>query len=150
MMPGQEITAPPRVGEFVHCATARRNGGRSGCAPTAGFTLVELLLVIVILGLLAAIAIPKFANTKEKAYDAAVVSDLRSAFVAIEADYADNQAYPPTLADTDFQPSPGVTFTRWDLENGGSTVHIHAEHAQSRHLYHTKYPSDPLFDQRNK
>ena len=49
-----------------------------------GFTLIELLIVVVIIGILAAIAIPKFANSKEKAYIAAMKSDLRNILTAQE------------------------------------------------------------------
>ena len=58
-----------------------------------GFTLIELLIVVVIIGILAAIAIPKFASTKEKAYLAAMKSDLRNGATAEEGYFADNQMY---------------------------------------------------------
>jgi prepilin-type N-terminal cleavage/methylation domain-containing protein len=55
-----------------------------------GFTLIELLIVVVIIGILAAIAIPKFAGTKDKAYVAAMKSDLRNLATYEEQYAADN------------------------------------------------------------
>ena len=68
-----------------------------------GFTLIELLIVVVIIGILAAIAIPKFATTKEKAYVAAMKSDLKNLATAQESYFSDNNTY-ATLAQIQLAP----------------------------------------------
>ena len=78
---------------------------------TKGFTLIELLIVVVIIGILAAIAIPKFANTKQKAYIAAMKSDLRNLVTAEESYFADNVTYTTSTTSVNFTPSTGVTVT---------------------------------------
>src|SRR5215468_4673198 len=59
----------------------------------AGFTLVELLVVVAILGILAAIAIQAMARYRQQAYDAAAIHDLANAVKAEEAYYATYEVY---------------------------------------------------------
>lgn len=62
-----------------------------------GFTLIELLVVVAIIAILAAIAIPQFASYRTKSYNSTAQSDLRNIKTALEAYFADNQAYPDQL-----------------------------------------------------
>jgi type IV pilus assembly protein PilA len=105
-----------------------------------GFTLIELLVVILIIGILAAIAIPAFLNQRNKAYDSAAKSNLRTAATAEETYATDNNGtYAPTTntasagdALVSIEPtltnkpyvtgtgsSTGYTLTSTSLGNGG-------------------------------
>ncbi|AZR73573.1 hypothetical protein BBF96_09330 [Anoxybacter fermentans] len=63
-----------------------------------GFTILELLVVIVIIGILAAIALPKFSGVREDANIAVSKSNLKSLQTAIERYKLDNSVYPDQLA----------------------------------------------------
>jgi type IV pilus assembly protein PilA len=58
-----------------------------------GFTLIELMIVIAIIGILAAIAIPQFSAYRTRSFNAAAAADIRNAATAQEAYFVDNQSY---------------------------------------------------------
>jgi prepilin-type N-terminal cleavage/methylation domain-containing protein len=87
-----------------------------------GFTLVELLIVVVIIGLLASIAIPKFSATKDKAQMASMRGDLRNLATAQEAYQAEHAVYysgTVPSAQLLYSPSPGVEITITEANASG-------------------------------
>ena len=83
-------------------------------AGDGGFTLLETLAVMVIIGLLAAITVPQIAKWREKAYITSLKTDARNVANAIEASYVDNERYPTSgestaLFATDVKLNPGNT-----------------------------------------
>src|SRR5207247_8677350 len=96
----------------------------------------DQLIVVLIICILAAIAIPKFANTKEKAYLATEKSDLRNLITAEESYFGDNTAYTTALPATMYATSTGVTGPT--ITVAGSNVTAWASHTQttrSRAIY---------------
>ena len=75
------------------CMTTGQQVGARPALAQAGFTLVELLVVVAIIGILAAIAMQAMARYRAQAYDAAAIHDLANAVKAEEAYYATNEAY---------------------------------------------------------
>jgi len=59
-----------------------------------GFTLIELMIVIAIIGILAAIAIPQFSKYRAKSYNTASVSDTKNIKTDLEAYYSEWDTYP--------------------------------------------------------
>ena len=88
-------------------------------ARNSGFTLVELMVVVVVLGVLVAIAIPKFSNTNAKAIDASMKSDLRNLASAQEGYYYTNSVYTTVVPNLNYLSSPGVTITIPEATAGG-------------------------------
>jgi general secretion pathway protein G len=64
-----------------------------------GFTLVELLIVMSILGILAAISVPSYRKHQLKARETVLSEDLYQMRRSVDAFYADNGRYPDTLED---------------------------------------------------
>lgn len=64
-----------------------------------GFTLIELMIVVIIIGILAAIAVPSFSSASEDAKKSRIRADLRTLESALTLYHAENDSYPAALSD---------------------------------------------------
>jgi type IV pilus assembly protein PilA len=79
-----------------------------------GFSLIELLVVVAIIGLLAAIAIPQFLSYRARAVDSQMKSDLKNAALAMDSYFAEKKEYPTSVAaiiSVGFNQTEGVALT---------------------------------------
>ena len=96
----------------------------------AGFTLIELMIVIAIIGILAAIAIPQFSAYRKRSFNSAAQADIRNAATAQEAYYVDHQEYADgtsTITGTTFglYLSEGVTMSATGSGGGYTLISYH-------------------------
>ncbi|GAB3598958.1 hypothetical protein GCM10027586_01340 [Kineococcus gypseus] len=116
--------------------TGGRSAPAAGGGRDAGFALVELLVVMVVIGVLAAIAVPVMVEQRRKAADAGLKTDLRALAEAQETHYTDFQAYlpvaptsTPTVVDAiDLSPGNSVSVT---LNAGGSAYCVLASNPRA-------------------
>lgn len=86
-MAGQNVSARCHQMDLI----ANRRGART----RGGFTLVEIMIVVVIIGLLAALAIPAFQRTKQATINARVANDFRVFSQAFDSYAMENGFWPP-------------------------------------------------------
>lgn len=96
-----------------------------------GFTLIELLVVVIIIGILAAVAIPVFLNQRQRAYRAAVQSDLRNLAVEAETHFTDGTTYAGFALPADFGSDGVAGNIDVQVTGAGDSYCIEASHTQN-------------------
>ena len=103
------------------------NSGSRHISLGLGFTIVELLVVIVVIGILATITLVSYTSISQKAVLASIQSDLSSASTKLKLFQVDNMAYPNSISDCSgsgpapgslcITPSPGNAFSSYSANN---------------------------------
>ena len=97
-----------------------------------GFTLIELMVVVLIIAILIAIAIPTFLGARQRAQDRAAQSNVRNAFTAEKTFYTDSQQYTGTAASmAAIEPSLTYTTVAASLAASGNVVYLAASGTNS-------------------
>ena len=105
------------------------------------FTLIELLIVVAIIAILAAIAVPNFLEAQTRAKVTRVVSDMRTLGLALESYYVDNNKYIPAIS--------GRDDGRWHMwfmvfENDQGGINMIGSELTTPISYITDIPTDPF------
>jgi general secretion pathway protein G len=90
-----------------------KNEKKYGCRSEKGFTIIELLLVMVILTVLAAVVVPKFTKRSEQARITAARADISNIEVALDAFEIDNGRYPTTNEGLKWLVEEPTSMTNW-------------------------------------
>jgi type IV pilus assembly protein PilA len=96
-----------------------------------GFTLIELMVVVLIIAILLAIAIPTFLGARSKAQDRAAQSNLRNALTAEKTYYVDNQAYTDNTSSNLTSIEPSLTYAGSAGPSVVGTVYVESASATS-------------------
>jgi prepilin-type N-terminal cleavage/methylation domain-containing protein len=122
----------------------RNTRSHSTLRPQAGFTLVELFFVVVVIGALAALGIAKYRGVKEKGYKATMLSDLRHLSTSEENHFNETGVYTVDLATLKQSPSRGVTIAITSADaNGWAARATHAASALTCAVFHGSAEPEP-------
>lgn len=116
---------------------------------TTGFTIVELLIVIVVIAILAAISIVAYNGIQNRAYDTTVQSDLTNFAKAMEiVKINNNDTYPDG---SEFSKSMGFTFTReaYMGDDQGSTLRYCRNAGTNNYIMYARSKSGNYFKYQN-
>lgn len=109
-----------------------------------GFTLLELLVVVSIVGILASIAIPQYASYRARGYDSIVESQVRHIATGEEAYLTGHSGYTADMNNLEgmvINPDITITISPGNSGDIGSSFKIHGQHPQASHEY--DWVSDP-------
>ena len=88
-------------------------------APRSGFTIVELLIVIVVIAVLAAISVVAYNGLQQRAHSTSAKAAVLQVAKKLAAYSIDDGSYPNTLADISIQDSDGTTYEYTNYSSGG-------------------------------
>jgi len=113
-------------------------------AGDGGFTLLEVLAVMVIVGLLAAITVPQIAKWREKAYITSLKTDARNYANAAEANYVDNSTYADPAADVTLNAGNAVADFAVDVGGEAYTFTVTSTKTDSTVTYDSDAAGSPM------
>jgi len=115
-----------------------------GCSSAAGFTLLELIVVMVLIGLLVGIALPAYRDATQRAKEAALRENLVRLREAIDEYHTDKGEYPPALEDvvtagylrampvdpiTESESSWDIEYAPWEMVEEGDIAGVFNVHS---------------------
>ena len=84
-----------------------------------GFTLVEILIVVVIIGILAAIAVPTYFSYVERGYASDAKVQIKNIYENSKLYFSENDGFPedvPTMNEEGYANIPQATLDKWDFQ----------------------------------